>query len=248
MQHVVDWNELLTGLMKPRRPQLGVVRQAVEGAADGRSAWDALVHEDLVPTDAFQRQMYCVPCGSCPIDENGDLAYSQCPACSPAGFVFAYPRSVAASVTLASDPEGVTRAEALAQEAARRLRLWNVNIGDGIRWQVESLAGTRNSGCMRPPLTVVQANARAWMQRAMREAQVIGDDAAKLETDAFVCWQGQRIYDALMHEGVEPYATRPNPYTPLVEILQLGYTLRRVDEEGTALVAARVGEAAAVGP
>lgn len=239
-QHAVDWKGLLAGLMKPRRTQLAAVRRAVKGAADGRLAWDALVHQHLVPPDAFQRQMYCVPCGTCPVDENGDLAYSQCPSCSPAGFVFSYPRSVAGSVTLASDPDGVVRAEALAQEAARRVRLWNVSVGDGTRWQIESLLRARDSGFMRPPLTILQANPRAWMQRAMQEGQVIGDDASKLETDAFVCWQGERIYKALTHDGVEPYAARPNPYTPLVEILEIGYALRRLDDEGTALVAALV--------
>ncbi|MBK6695970.1 MAG: hypothetical protein IPG50_27745 [Myxococcales bacterium] len=51
---------------------------------------------------------------------------------------------------------------------------------------------------------------------------------------------GVIAYASLAADDVAPCAARPNPFTPLLDILKLGFVPRRWDREGFALVVALV--------
>lgn len=244
-----DVAQLHRHLLQPERNHLGAARMATAGIIDPRQAWSALAVGNTIPAtwdDSADRAFFAVPCPECPLDANGDLGHYGCPSCKASAFQFSYPRNVAACLTIASDPEGILRAEGIAKEARRRLRAWGATIGPDLVWQVESEPSARQS-FKRPPMHVMQASAARWWachealwQRDHALLDRLFDQAGDIGVDVKVCVLGEEVYDALASDRRAPYVDRPNPYTPLLDIVEGGYVPRRYDERGFALVATRV--------
>lgn len=153
-----DIAKLCRRLLQPERHQLTAARRATAGIIGAREAWSALAAAKVIPStweESADRAFFAVPCPECPLDEHGDLEHYGCTSCKAGSFQFAYPRNVAACVTIAADPEGILRAEAIAKEARRCLRAWGATIGANLVWQVESEQSARQS-FKRPPMHVMQ--------------------------------------------------------------------------------------------
>jgi hypothetical protein len=253
-----DFTTFVERLLTPHQPRLEAARAAVIGAVDAETAWKHLAASGVIPADwvgGSRRTFFGVPCPTCTVDERGDTDLTDlgCSACVASSWEFDHPRNVAACLTFAANPDGVLQAEALATEATRRLRSWGEEVGDPLQWQVESRGAVLERGLRRPSLAVVHANPPAW---SSADEVLLPDEeahlAAKLGADSFLCGdvslclRGERAYDRLVRSGLPPYVARPNPFTPLLDILAIGYVARRFDRCGFALVAERHGHGAAI--
>ena len=237
--------EGLRRLLVPDQPELERARAAIHGISDAETAWKQLAERGVIPvnwTSGSERSFFLVPCPACDVDERGDWKEWGCPACSASGYEFAYPRNLQACLAIAANPQGVVRAEASAREAILRLRAWGEKVGDKLVWQIESKLRILESGFRRPPKAIYMSHAGEWFAGADPFAQdrkfaaPLGEES-RLFSDVIVCLHGERTYDAFARRRVAPYDERANPYTPLLDILALGYAPRRFEERGFALVA-----------
>lgn len=199
---------------------------------DPAQAWAALVASGVFldgwPSDS--RRRFAGRCMDCV------KAYDACARCTAAGERWPHPPRVRAAVTLAADPAGVARAEALAREARARWQLWwDVRVDDTVTWRVLHKARICESTCMSVPglwaangLTYGQNSAREQIIRELCDLRPDLCDPA----DWYVAFLrvgdllfDQARYHALAAEGREPFASRPDPFAPQIALLELGYAM-----------------------
>lgn len=121
------WLELARAVARPASPQLAAVRSALaERPIDPVEAWEVLATRDLVADPWVARGPRDVSAWTPkPLDESA-------------------PRTLESVVTIACDPDGVARAEALALELARRLAPWREgDAATRVRWQTVARAEGR---------------------------------------------------------------------------------------------------------
>jgi hypothetical protein len=113
------WLELARAVARPASPQLAAVRSALaERPMDPREAWEVLATRDLVDDTWVTR---------------GPRDVTALP---PRGAEDDGPRTLESVVTIACDPAGVARVDALALELARRLAPWREGeAATRVRWQ-----------------------------------------------------------------------------------------------------------------
>jgi hypothetical protein len=123
-------NEIMRRLLAPERPRLTECVAIVEGCASGDEAWDRLCARAVIDaafaTTASRTFAAPVRTGPSRWHSRARCPDALCPYCSTSAWLSASlqtPATALAAATVASDPVGITTAEALACECAMRLGL-----------------------------------------------------------------------------------------------------------------------------
>ena len=251
----LDLAALEARIMHPRRRQLDAVRDAVAGVVDPGEALELLAARELIPmswpvgTERGFARGSCATCGR--VQEHT----SRCPHKdrSLAELIVRAPPHLASVVTLASDPEGVSTAEALAREAVARWEPWSGMRPKRVCWAIGSILGkeTDHPGPRGP-----------WMA-ARRAAEIAGSYAPVAAFDKRVTGRAQQFSDAFYGSqewsyaasrrlAVQPgpktpeplvgrrFAELPDPFAPALAIWALGYRIALVEPACVVLFAPEV--------
>lgn len=165
------------------------------------------------------------------------------------------------TVALASDPDGVERAEACASQLASALRAWGVDLAPVITWTLASgsMEAARASTLFAAPLHALEtmlSNAYgggAWSARGHRVHDEVlaaasaashvpsqlGEDVAFVARFDFLL-RACEVDGRFVHAG-RPLQELPSPAAPLVELWKTGYALGDVQKAGITLAAAPPG-------
>lgn len=173
------------------------------------------------------------------------------------------------ALTLASDPDGVDRAEASALELAASLSGWGTPVGDRVSWRVgedvpfdapatklfvnavraayEALDVTDRAPfilqrCAKVRREVLKASRKAALNDS-ECGKALGREIAQAALIDFV-WNAAAV-EALRTDsdspfGRVPFSKLPNPVAPLVKIWKTGYFVSSVSERGVVLGAVPV--------
>ncbi len=256
-----DIEALRSRIFAPDRPRLAAAIDARVGTRNARVVWARLAERDVFPRGFAENpdREFGEVCSACwrPGDARGPTV--RCAACGDAlGRARSSPPSVALAVALASDPNGVAAAEALACEARARLAPWGTRALSRVVWWwlprdwVHSLGDAR--AAVRPYLFddaegagVVAADARsiaaenprfaALSARAVRDWRSVRslawDDTARAVGWAHLAERG----DVIEYGGPtgQRFADLPNPFAPVSDIWSTGYALVRVTADAIVL-------------
>lgn len=227
--------ELRARVLLPDRPQLAAAKKVARRATGGASAWEAMATAGLIPeawVGSRARFFY-----------SGDMSRLQ-----------NRPMNVDQAVALASDPEGVATAEALAVETARRLRDWRPVGGESPPGVASFLWLTQR---WPPPVrgvgryveeavlaivgalpVVERTDGAVWQAQVYLRLRDGWDEfvAAGLRVPAVKNYLGGRV--ELVTTG-RAFADLPNPYAPLVDLWCTGYMLELISDRTARLYAPR---------
>jgi hypothetical protein len=154
------------------------------------------------------------------------------------------PPDLDAVLALAADPVGTGDAEDLALEASSRLAPWGFQAPRRTAWFIENeprLLDYREAQPVRQrfdellqlsPERLSQGDIKMWVPRIPRDAwRVSWLRAAKRDLVR------AHTYGEVASSGAAPFASRPNPFEPIVRIWSLGYGLAGIASEAVVLVA-----------
>lgn len=219
------------------------------GLRDPAEAWELLATRDVIPRSWAERaparhRVRC-ECLVCAVHTRPSVR-SRCPACRGAGWSAgdgAAPPTIRGCLTLASDPDGVERAEALARELS--VRLGARCAGDpAIEWRVIAAPWTfRREPAADGPLAraLWGTNERHGSYHRLDPVGEHPRYIAPMKALRAVCDAGgshiaaSDVFGQVAWEGPEP-----NPYDALVAIWLAGYAVADVSDDGVTLAAASV--------
>ncbi len=233
----VDGAYLGARLLRPTRATLGAARVLVRDTEDPREAWERAVAQSLVPGSWAESAPKLA-------EDERDV-------------VREHPPTLAHVLAFASDAHGIETVHTLARSLSFALSAWGVcepdasacwmlaararwkpqrlhpllllhareampkaSLFDGVR--ISFLAATRECAAAREVADTARF-AALW-----RAAATLSDGAT-----------GQRFSSALCPKGFAPDAPEswPDPWTPLLEIIALGYAVHTYERERLVLVA-----------
>ncbi|MBL8683609.1 MAG: hypothetical protein JNK05_30845 [Myxococcales bacterium] len=243
--------------LAPTRPKLALAQEALASITDPAEAWEALAARDVVPLSwvSHPTRQVVVDGVKCPRCRDPFVGHTRkCPRA-------AVPATVAAALTLASDPATVETVESLALEAFARIRR-NADRPRRVIWRV--VGGDYPSVLYRkrpaqilvssPHGTIIEAgdalaksagiDGRWWSVAGPRTMYYGGIDDAELARRGYVPnhYALAMAYraDAMNFwswENNSRKRSEDNPFAPLCEAWLLGYAIDGVEEDEIVLLA-----------
>jgi hypothetical protein len=229
-----------TRLLRPMRSTLGAARVLARDTHDPREAWERAVAQSLIPESWAER---CPRLFEDPLEQVRD-----------------HPPTLAHVVAFASDAVAIETVHALAQTLTTALSAWGVCDRGAIAcWRLVQRAQWRPQGLH--PLLLLHARVampkaslfdgvRLSFLGATRDCVAAREVADTLRFAAL--WRaaatlssgatGERFSRALSPDGYDPAKpdSWPDPWTPLLEIIALGYAVQSYERERLVLVAPTV--------
>jgi len=218
-EKIAEWQRWSTGV----RFRFERNERLPDDLTNPEEAWEALATHAVIPTDWVQS----------PQRSFDNLSY---------------PQSIAACVALASDPQGVSATEELAQEFVQRLCAWrsSASLGTHITWRVQRVREWHNhhhglpiQGIVADMLRTADAPPESAKMRIDAGRQPGPAKAYMLDLANAMHWD----HIAAMQNHPAQYTTQQNPFSPLVRIWRLGYALGTIANSEIFLVAAPLDDA-----
>jgi hypothetical protein len=224
-------------LLRPARPTLGAARVLAREEEDLRALWERAAAQSLIPASWLERAPL--------IEDDLEGAERDAPATAGHALVFA------------SDAAAIETVQTLARSLAYALSVWGVCDADASpRWRLVERSAWRPAGLH--PLLLMHARVampkaslfdgvRLSFLGASRDAASAREVADTLRFAAL--WRaaatmrdgatGRSFAAALSPPGFDPDAPEswPDPWTPLLEIVGLGYAVHVYERRRIVLVA-----------
>lgn len=223
---------------------------------DPAELWEALATRGVIPLEWVTAWDTKSPCGHRWRDILRDVwrTDAPCPECvrarAPARifdhgegcYPAEWPRNVAACVALASDPVGITQAEALAREAVARLAPWGAPQPHRVVWRVGAWDAQRSWLHQGPDQERIPdwrialsttSRGREFVETFRKHARAL--IAKPYVLDTVLTDNDQAIAWMLTHHDLYERES-PNPWQPLCELFALGYALDAIRDDAVTLV------------